>query len=75
MIDAALTTVDPLLVNRVCGEYLEMPGLHLTLDQACRLWNANPATTLVALETLVAQGFLHRSGTSYLRTDSGRRCA
>jgi hypothetical protein len=67
--------VDPILLNRVCGEYLEMPGLQLTLAQACRLWNTDPATGLGALEALVTSAFLRRSGLSYVRADSGRRCA
>ncbi len=67
--------VDPILLRRLRGEFLEMPGLQLTLPQACRLWNLDPATSLVALEALVAEAFLRRAGTAYLLSDSGRRCA
>jgi hypothetical protein len=60
---------------RVCGEYNEMPGLQLTLEQACRLWNTNPATGRRVLDSLVASSFLRLRGRHYVRADSGRICA
>jgi hypothetical protein len=30
------------LVERVRAEFIEMPGLHLTLPQAARLWGLEP---------------------------------
>ena len=30
------------LVQRVRGEFREMPGLRLTFAQACRLWQLDP---------------------------------
>jgi hypothetical protein len=67
--------VDPNLVARVYGEYLEMPGLQLTLAQASRLWNIQLATSAHVLERLVDASFLRRSGDRYVRADSGRACA
>jgi hypothetical protein len=32
------------LVGRVLGEYREMPGLALTIDQARRLWGCDAVT-------------------------------
>jgi hypothetical protein len=59
----------------VRGEYLEMPGLQLTLAQACRLWNTSPDASQQVLDTLVAMAFLRRRGPHYVRADSGRLCA
>ena len=46
------------LLARVRAEYREMPGLQLTLAQACRLWQIEPATCEHVLVTLVGEGFL-----------------
>ena len=67
--------VDLNLIARVYGEYLEMPGLQLTLAQASRLWNIQLATSAHVLERLVDASFLRRSGDRYVRADSGRACA
>jgi DNA-binding IclR family transcriptional regulator len=56
------------LGTRIRAEYLEMPGLRLTVPQAARLWNVDPDTCLRLLTSLVETGFLYRSGDSYLRT-------
>ena len=60
------------LLARVYGEYLEMPGLQLTLAQASRLWNMQPTTSARVLERLVDSSFLRRSGERYVRADTGR---
>ena len=57
------TELEALILN----EYLEMPGLRLTLAQAARLGNVDRATCLEALASLVDTGFLYQSGDSYLR--------
>jgi hypothetical protein len=49
------------LIRRVRGEYLEMPGMSLTLAQACRLWQMDEQTCQTALEALIAERFLGRS--------------
>jgi hypothetical protein len=46
------------LVARVRGEYFEMPGLRLTLAQACRLWQVDMFTCEMLLEYLVRVGVL-----------------
>jgi hypothetical protein len=46
------------LSARIRGEYMEMPGLHLTLAQACRLWQQDPASVKRTLDQLVVEGFL-----------------
>jgi hypothetical protein len=60
------------LVHRVHGEYMEMPGLRLTLAQACRLWNVDQATSLDVLSQLVDEQFLRLSGPHYVRAAAGR---
>ncbi|HKS60444.1 MAG TPA: hypothetical protein VJT13_02025 [Xanthobacteraceae bacterium] len=53
--------VDRALVDRILGEYREMPGLALTPEQARRLWGCDGMTCRVAIEILVARGALHWS--------------
>ena len=43
------------------GEYREMPGLRLTIAEACRLWQMDSAACEAALHTLVGEGFLART--------------
>ena len=50
-----------LLLERVRGEYLEMPGLQLTIPQACRLWQLDRTTCEAVLADLVATQFLRRT--------------
>ena len=50
-----------LLVSRLRGEYREMPGLKLTLPQACRLWQLDSATCEALLGHLVDERFLLRT--------------
>jgi len=55
-------TVPPLdaLAARVRGEYGEMPGLQLTVSQACRRWQVEMSTCEMLLEQLVREGFLYK---------------
>lgn len=46
------------LVNRARADFLEMPGLQLTLPQAVRLWNMGVDDCRDVLDTLVDAGFL-----------------
>jgi len=48
---------DPLAM-RVRDDFRELPGLRLSLSQACRLWGANAATCRDVLEGLVREGVL-----------------
>ena len=46
------------LLHRARAEFLEMPGLILTYEQAVRLWACHPAMCRAVLETLVESRFL-----------------
>jgi hypothetical protein len=48
------------LMRRVQHEYLEMPGLQLTLQQAQRLWGLDAASCEALLNGLVELSFLIR---------------
>jgi hypothetical protein len=61
------------LARRIRNEYLEMPGLSLTLPQAERMWQLRHAECEHLLGTLVDSGFLARtSGGAFVRAGSGR---
>jgi hypothetical protein len=47
-----------MLLGRIRSEYREMPGLRLTLPQACRFWRLEERVCCVILQELVADGFL-----------------
>ena len=49
------------VLGRVKGEYLEMPGLRLTIAQAQRLWGLDRAMCDALLGTLVETKFLFRT--------------
>jgi hypothetical protein len=58
-------------LRRIRGEYLEMPGLALTVAQARRFWSLDHQTCTSLLDALVAGGFLTRTAKgSYVLTDS-----
>lgn len=50
------------MLNRVRGEFLEMPGLRLRVEQAQRLWDLDRATCEELLASLVDANFLARWG-------------
>jgi hypothetical protein len=54
-------SVDDRLVRRVQDEFLEMPGLCLTLGQAQRLWSLEPRTCEALLNSLIDSRFLRRT--------------
>lgn len=57
---------------RIQSEYLEMPGLRLTVAQAARLWSLDVVSAQAVLDALVASGFLWRTRDgAYLRTSLG----
>ncbi len=61
------------LVFRARGEYLEMRGLSLTLEQAQRLWALDRGACSRVLSNLVRSGFLRqRRDGSYIRHGAGR---
>ena len=49
-------------VRRARADFLEMPGLRVTSDEARRLWMLDTTTCATVLSSLVASGFLSRSG-------------
>jgi hypothetical protein len=63
------------LQARCRGEFLDMPGLHLTLPQAARLFNLDVAQCQALFDELVAIGFLRRCNGTYMRTEAGRHAA
>ena len=46
------------VVDRVRGDFTEMPGLELTMGQAIRLWNMGADDCRFALDSMVDAGFL-----------------
>ena len=54
-------SVDAGLIERILGEYREMPGLALTIDQARRLWGCDAVTCRRVIDVLVARGVLRWS--------------
>ena len=55
------------VVERIRGEFNEMPGLQLTPKQAARLWGLEPAACDEVLERLVACSFLRWSAGTVVR--------
>ena len=55
-------TVNELMLERIYGEFLEMPGLRLTCQQAQRLWGLDEQSCLALLEFLVEAKFLCQPG-------------
>jgi hypothetical protein len=60
MAAVGLQSLDELIV-RVRSEYLEMPGLKLTITQASRLWGLDQSTCQALLGTLTNSRFLTRT--------------
>jgi hypothetical protein len=49
------------LVERVRGEFLEMPGLRLTIPQAARLWGLDRRSCEAVVDVLIRSEFLQRT--------------
>ena len=63
---------DDALLRRVRGEYREMPGMRLTIEQAMRLWDIDRQTCATVFNSLVASHFLEIDGLGRFRkADSG----
>jgi hypothetical protein len=67
------TIADEDLHVRIHAEYREMPGLKLTLAQASRLFNLEPARCAEALGALVSGGVLRTDGKMFLHARGGRQ--
>jgi hypothetical protein len=64
------------LLRLICVEYLELPGLRLTLEQAQRFWHVDEVTCTDLLNSLVEIAFLRRMRDGrYTRADHGRRAS
>ena len=64
--------IDPILDNairRAQSDFLEMPGLRLTLPQAARLWAYDALFCSEVLAMLVETRFLVRSRDSFIRAE------
>ena len=60
------------LLRRVRGEFTEMPGMRLTVEQAMRLWDLDRMTCHDILGWLVTEHFLQCDpGGRYARTHAG----
>lgn len=62
------------VLQRIQGEYVEMPGLRLTAAQAQRLWGLDRSVCEQMLSSLVKANFLSqtRDG-AFVRTDGSTR--
>ena len=49
------------LHSRIRAEYAALPGLKLTIQQACRLWHVDARICELALKALVEDGMLART--------------
>ena len=54
----AYGTMNATIMERIRGEYLEMPGLQLTLPQAQKLWGLNAKDCRHVIDALVEASFL-----------------
>ena len=64
------------VLQRVQGEYIEMPGLRLTSAQAQRLWGLDRAACDELLSTLVDAKFLFRTRDgAFVRSEHVRAAA
>ena len=59
------------IVRRVRAEFLEMPGLRLTLPQASRLWGLETPACEAVIEALIQSAFLHRTATGAVTRAEG----
>lgn len=60
------------LASLIRAEYLEMPGLSVTLAQAARLWHVDRRSCLEVLDALTREGFLRHVRDTYVLGASGR---
>jgi hypothetical protein len=59
------------LVDRVRGEFNEMPGLKLTMEQAAKLWGMDMTACRQIIDALVESSFLRWTPTGRIvRADS-----
>ena len=61
-------------IEQARAEYLEMPGLRLTIPQAARLWNLAIAEAEQVLGALAEDGLLRRDRSGAYRRRGCPRC-
>ena len=61
MLPEPIRAIEDALLQRVQGEFLEMPGLRLTQAQAQRLWGLDADSIAMLLDLLVDARFLFRT--------------
>lgn len=71
MDESPLTTLTEQMLDRICSEYIEMPGLRLTCKQAQRLWGLHEDACCEALAWLVEAKFLCQTHGVYHRLTDG----
>lgn len=64
-----------LLLQRIRAEFIEMPGLTLTLPQATRLWSLTVSQTERMLTELIESGLLVRDPRGCYRRRGCPRCS
>lgn len=57
------------VIERVRGEFNEMPGLRLTPEQAARLWGLDSTACENVLRSLISASFLRWSAGSVVRVN------
>jgi hypothetical protein len=66
------TFLDQRVLERLRAEYLEMPGMKLTIEQVQRLCGIEPTMCKLVLEALVKANFLSlKSDATYVRLTEG----
>jgi len=49
------------LIRRIRSEFIDIPGLKLTFQQACRMWSLSAGACREALDALRDEGFLYQT--------------
>jgi DNA-binding GntR family transcriptional regulator len=66
------TAAEDALLYRIRGEYRDMPGMRLTLEQAMRLFMLDRGPCTRVLDSLETKGFLKRDPNGrYMRAHAG----
>jgi hypothetical protein len=63
------------LANRVRNEFLEMPGLRLTPQQAARLWGLDTPACVNVIDVLVRDAFLRWTPAGTVARVEGERAS
>jgi len=66
---ATPSAVDSDLLRQLRAEFEDLPAMRLTFEQVVRLLNVDAYTCADALQALMADGFLTRSGAVYMKLD------